>query len=848
MSKFFKRFGIPIFIWLAFIATSPSEITSQSVLFPFVKIAENYVDSDTGSIPSSGSLLDGVLFGSLTYTPDAGATIGITDLSFENIRTGDPVFWDPYTGSGRPMDPLDGYSTGATDPIQYLASFIFANDTVRALSFTAILYYLVLILVFFDLLSWRFRITPLAASAGVLIVLSSRHLHYAPNHLIFLGVYVSLAIFLYCSSVLIDTNSRPKTVFIWSVVCSYFSSEHLSLSILPMTLVGAGVAIALCIVVTMLKRQERMKLLVGLLLFTILMITLNFPRILLLNQTASTSTNPLFPYLPASVDFVDGVKQIGNVLPFGNTIYGLMIWAVIAISGLLKLLRRNRTLFFSILPPFIFSFLLGSGAFGSFLLGIGLNIQIPNVIGPVISFIMAFLLVTIVFVQTSSTELKTQKILFFDFLTEKKYLAAIVILLSLFLSPFNGFQQNFSFLFSIFLCCILVLLLIYHLVRIIKADNSHAPSFDLLGIVVIGVLILAVPITNRFYGVEFQSTAARAPLPPEILRLARLANAQNRFVMLHTSDNGLPGAITNQNTNEFLYYPSMASLFRMYEVGGGLSLNNLHYSNFLDSLNLEKGLTSPMHPASSSFQNKYQERLNSGLQVSPDLQVIAQNKRNNLLVSNPNSSLLPYVGAKYVVSSFEVSNMSNLRLVDIVRDYRNAGREMKLSKRVENFYIYEITETLPRAYFATEIKQTLDSETIDSLLLAERKPIAIIEQASTSTIIDKAANEIISITDTPNRTSIRIKSVGQSFLVLSDVFDTRWKVYLDGKESEILRTNYAFRGVVVPSGTRNVEFVLETKVLSVYLLLKKLFLVSLFMIIFVTVYKRIMQTYAKPNC
>ncbi len=44
-------------------------------------------------------------------------------------------------------------------------------------------------------------------------------------------------------------------------------------------------------------------------------------------------------------------------------------------------------------------------------------------------------------------------------------------------------------------------------------------------------------------------------------------------------------------------------------------------------------------------------------------------------------------------------------------------------------------------------------------------------------------------------------------LVLSDAYDTGWKVYIDSRESTILQADFALRGVSVPPGKHTIEFV-----------------------------------------
>lgn len=63
-------------------------------------------------------------------------------------------------------------------------------------------------------------------------------------------------------------------------------------------------------------------------------------------------------------------------------------------------------------------------------------------------------------------------------------------------------------------------------------------------------------------------------------------------------------------------------------------------------------------------------------------------------------------------------------------------------------------------------------------------------------------------TDRPDHIAIKIEPANKSpqILVLNDTFYPGWKAKVDGKEQTIVRTNYAFRGVFLPIGTKEVEF------------------------------------------
>ena len=57
-----------------------------------------------------------------------------------------------------------------------------------------------------------------------------------------------------------------------------------------------------------------------------------------------------------------------------------------------------------------------------------------------------------------------------------------------------------------------------------------------------------------------------------------------------------------------------------------------------------------------------------------------------------------------------------------------------------------------------------------------------------------------------NRLELEATSLTDGILVLSEVFYPGWKAYVDGAETEILRTDYNLRGVAFPGGSHHVEF------------------------------------------
>jgi len=162
---------------------------------------------------------------------------------------------------------------------------------------------------------------------------------------------------------------------------------------------------------------------------------------------------------------------------------------------------------------------------------------------------------------------------------------------------------------------------------------------------------------------------------------------------------------------------------------------------------------------------------------------------------NYDSKIIDLLGVKYVLSLSELDS-SKLRRVFQQGETR----------------VYENKKALPRVFFVSKITHARDNKEAIRLMFNDSfipGDTAIIELAqggvSVSPLRWKVGEaEIAQYSE--NKIVINTKNTGDGFLVLTDSFYTTWKVMVDGIEAEIYRTDYNFRGVVVPSGKHRVEF------------------------------------------
>ena len=171
---------------------------------------------------------------------------------------------------------------------------------------------------------------------------------------------------------------------------------------------------------------------------------------------------------------------------------------------------------------------------------------------------------------------------------------------------------------------------------------------------------------------------------------------------------------------------------------------------------------------------------------------------------NIDSRLIDMLGVKYVLSLSEINSSK----------YEKVFTEGQTK-------IYKNKEVFPRVFLVAGIKPVAnEQEAINNLFdkQVDLKKIAVVEDwnneitartftSGTANIFRYTENQIIISTNSQPSTSN-----AQLFLVLTDTFYPTWhaKVCLEGekecKDAKIYRTNYNFRGIIIPQGKRTVVF------------------------------------------
>lgn len=118
---------------------------------------------------------------------------------------------------------------------------------------------------------------------------------------------------------------------------------------------------------------------------------------------------------------------------------------------------------------------------------------------------------------------------------------------------------------------------------------------------------------------------------------------------------------------------------------------------------------------------------------------------------------------------------------------------------------------LPRAFFVANATVARPMQILEHLRDADFSPrdTVYVEKALSQQIVPPDSTAKVEFTNYENeRLRLRTTTTGTNFLFLSEIYyEPCWKATIDGKPTEIIKSNYAFRGVIVPAGTHTVEMV-----------------------------------------
>ncbi len=151
-------------------------------------------------------------------------------------------------------------------------------------------------------------------------------------------------------------------------------------------------------------------------------------------------------------------------------------------------------------------------------------------------------------------------------------------------------------------------------------------------------------------------------------------------------------------------------------------------------------------------------------------------------------------------------NLMNVKY--ITSNQQLQGAQPVFQSRQMQAVVYQNPTVLPRAFFVNRSEKAIATDILSHLKDGDFDPrdVAFTEKDIPKT--DPATGSTANVSSFKNQyIKIDANAVGNNLLFLSEIYyPASWHAYIDGKETEIFKTNFAFRSVIVPPGKHTVEF------------------------------------------
>ena len=126
------------------------------------------------------------------------------------------------------------------------------------------------------------------------------------------------------------------------------------------------------------------------------------------------------------------------------------------------------------------------------------------------------------------------------------------------------------------------------------------------------------------------------------------------------------------------------------------------------------------------------------------------------------------------------------------------------------YSVIDFTGALPRASLFTQWEVVTNPESVQQRLADsafDPHASVVLSQSPASPPTPGATAGKVEIESySPKKVILRAEATAPSIVMLTDKFDTDWKVTIDGNAATLLRCNYLMHGVQIPAGQHQVEF------------------------------------------
>ena len=161
---------------------------------------------------------------------------------------------------------------------------------------------------------------------------------------------------------------------------------------------------------------------------------------------------------------------------------------------------------------------------------------------------------------------------------------------------------------------------------------------------------------------------------------------------------------------------------------------------------------------------------------------------------NPSSRIMDLANVKYVLS---LNPLKDTKLKEVFKD--------------GHVVVYENSLSHERAFFVITTLIASSKQQAINAIFDLNYPLnkrAVVENVSDKSLFKSNwdLGKIDFLNYQENRVVLKTKNEGDGFLVFTDAYYPLWRAKIDGRETNIYITDYAFRGIIVPRGEHTIEF------------------------------------------
>jgi len=222
---------------------------------------------------------------------------------------------------------------------------------------------------------------------------------------------------------------------------------------------------------------------------------------------------------------------------------------------------------------------------------------------------------------------------------------------------------------------------------------------------------------------------------------------------------------------------------------------------------------------------QHEGKIMQGMRRS-DIDIFEASEKEAFGKSNPyRLRMMSLLGIKYIVETKKGPDKDHKTTEDRFPDdvFLNVYED-------DTWRIWEYTKVLPRAFFASSVRVIPDDQKLLDTIYDEATDLRHTiftssgESIGNDTIENKEQYEgVVHITAyESSKVELSVEAPERGAVFLSDTYYPGWKATVDGKETEIIEADYAFRAVIVPKGNHIVVFEYKPKSFSLAMIISGL--------------------------